>query len=75
MQNEFQGLQITALIDLLTIYTEKYSHMMKAGGSTEKFKKYEELILELQTEIKTRKIQEEVQQNSDDDAGIIPVLA
>jgi hypothetical protein len=71
MQTEFGDLQLPALIDLLVIYTREYTRMMKARGHENKFKVYEELILQLHMEIQNRKAQEE----SDSDSILVPVIA
>ena len=71
MQNEFGDLQLSALVDLLVIYTKKYTHMMKVGSPQNKLNVYEELILQLHTEIQNRKTKEEL----DRDSKLFPVLA
>ena len=71
MQNEYGYLQLPALIDLLAIYTKKYTHMMKVGGPENRLKVYEELILQLHNEIQNRKTQEDLDSNP----GIVPALA
>ena len=72
MHSEFGHLQLPALIDLLAIYTKKYTHMMKVGSPENKLKVYEELILQLHNEIQTRKKQEDLDSSN---PGLIPVLA
>jgi hypothetical protein len=71
MKNEFGDLQLPALIELLAIYTRKYTHMMKVGGLENKLKVFEELVLQLHNEIQTRKTQEDLDSNPE----IFPVLA
>lgn len=64
MVRDFDNLDLTALIDLLALYTSKYTQFLNEGGLNEDFKNYGELILQLQSEIEFRRTQ----------ANIIPVI-
>ncbi len=74
MQNESGDIQLSALIDLLAIYTEEYSSMMRMGGRESKIKEHEDLILQLQAEIKARKSQGAKQADFGSGEEPVPVL-
>ena len=45
MERDFDNLELSALIDLLALYTTKYTQFLNGGGLNEDFKIYGELIL------------------------------
>jgi hypothetical protein len=54
MQPDFEDLVLFFLFDLPASYTGKYTSMMRAGSQTDEFKRCEEFIVRLQTEIESR---------------------
>ena len=54
MNQQFQNLELSSLIDILDVYTTDYYKMETEGEAREKLKKYRDLIDELQLEIESR---------------------
>jgi hypothetical protein len=54
MNQQFQNLELSTLIDILAAYTTDYYKMETEGEAREKLKKYRDLIDELQLEIESR---------------------
>ena len=81
MLPEYKDLEISALYDLLAIYTAKYIRMLRHWGPAVDFKLCEEFILKLETEIDSRKIKEEEIKIKEqekiikEEENIIPALA
>jgi hypothetical protein len=74
MVPEYKDLGISALYDLLAIYTAKYIRMLRHWGPAVDFKECEEFIAILQAEIDSRKVK--VQENKiEEQVNIIPALA
>jgi hypothetical protein len=81
MLPEYKDLEVSALYDLLAIYTAKYIRMLRHWGPAVDFKECEEFIVKLETEIDSRKIKvEEIKIKQQDEKieeqeNIIPALA
>ncbi len=52
---EYQNLELSALIDMLSQHTAKYSRLLTEGCSEEEYNSCKEIIQFLQAEIETRK--------------------
>jgi hypothetical protein len=81
MAPEYKDLEISALYDLLAIYTAKYIRMLRHWGPAVDFKECEEFMVKLETEIDSRKIKEqdekieEQEKKIEEQEYIIPALA
>jgi hypothetical protein len=74
MLPEYKDQEISALYDLLAIYTAKYIRMLRHWSPAVDFKECEELISMLQTEIDSRKIKVQ-EKKINEQENVIPVLA
>jgi hypothetical protein len=54
-RNEFEKIEIPALVDMLADHTAFYSKMLSEGATAEDIKAYEAKIISLQDEINIRK--------------------
>jgi hypothetical protein len=52
---DFQNLELTVLVDLLSQYTARYYKILSDGGSEEEFTSCKKTIQSLQSEIEYRK--------------------
>ena len=55
MPENFDAMELPALMDRLAEYTAKYTHSLTNGGLLEDIDKWEHIIRDLQTEIKKKK--------------------
>jgi hypothetical protein len=74
MLPEYKDLEISALYNLLAIYTAKYIRMLRHWGPAVDFKECEEFIAMLQTEIDSRKLKEQ-EKKIEEQENIFPALA
>jgi hypothetical protein len=74
MVPEYKDLEISALYDLLAIYTAKYIRMLRHWGPAVDFKECEEFIAILQTEIDSKKVKVQ-EKKIEEQEYIIPALA
>jgi hypothetical protein len=54
MPPDLKELELSALYDLLAVYTARYTQIMRWGSPSDNLKEYQDSILELQTEIDFR---------------------
>jgi hypothetical protein len=57
MPPDLKELELSALYDLLAVYTAQYTQIMIWGGPSDNLKEYKDSILALQTEIDYRETQ------------------
>ena len=55
MKQDLSNLETSDLLDLLALYTTKYTEQLADGVFDIEFASYRELILQLQTEIEARR--------------------
>jgi hypothetical protein len=56
VKQDLSNLEMSDLLDLLALYTSKYTQQLTDGVFDIEFTSYRELILQLQSEIETRRI-------------------
>jgi len=56
---DLRNLELPALVDMLSVYTAKYSKMLTDGGDKEDFEQCKQTVLLLQKEISSRTKQEQ----------------
>jgi hypothetical protein len=74
MVPEYKDQELSALYDLLAIYTAKYIRMLRHWGPAVDFKECEEFIAILQTEIDSKKVKVQ-EKKIEEQEYIIPALA
>ncbi len=79
MAHDLKELELTALYDLLATYTSQYTHIMRNKDKAETANEYKAAIVQLQSEINSRKSQldtdRQQDQNLDDGLELPPALA
>ena len=56
MKQDLSNLEMSDLLDLLALYTSRFTQQMSEGVFDIEFASYRELILQLQSEIEARRI-------------------
>jgi hypothetical protein len=56
VKQDLSNLEMSDLLDLLALYTSRFTQQMSDGVFDIEFASYRELILQLQSEIETRRI-------------------
>jgi hypothetical protein len=56
VKQDFSNLEMSDLLDLLALYTSRFTQQMSDGVFDIEFASYRELILQLQSEIEARRI-------------------